>query len=254
MSVTAPLTRAAAAALALALAAGPALAQGITQQQADEILKELRGIRQALERQQPPPAAARPAQAPVDEKVSIGFASGGHSIGRPDAPLVMVEYTDYQCPFCRQFHVSAFEEIKRNYVDTGRVRYVSRDFPLDFHENARRAAVAARCAGEQGRFWELRHVMIVNANQLQADKILGYAQDLKLAMEPFQTCLASERHRAAVDRDLAEGRSAGVSGTPTFLVGRLNGGRLEGVRLVGAQPYQAFASKLDEVLKQAPKQ
>jgi protein-disulfide isomerase len=237
-------------AAALLFAAGPAAAQGITERQADEILKELRTIRQMLERQQAP--AQRPAQAPAEEKVSISFAPGGYSLGRPDAPLVIVEYTDYQCPFCRQFHVTAFDQIKRNYVDTGRVRYVSRDFPLDFHENARRAAMAARCAGEQGRFWELRHVMIVNASQLKAENILGYAQDLKLAMQPFRECLDSERHRAAVDRDMAEGQGAGVSGTPSFVLGRLVEGRLQGVRLVGALPYQTFASRLDELLKQSP--
>jgi protein-disulfide isomerase len=236
-------------AAALFLAAGAAAGQGITQQQADEILNELRAIRQTLERQQAP--AQRPAQAPADENVSIAFASGGHSIGRADAPLVMVEYTDYQCPFCRQFHIATFDEIKRNYVDTGRVRYVSRDFPLDFHENARRAAIAARCAGEQGKFWELRHVMIVNASQLKAENIVGYAKDLNLAMPPFRECFESERHRPAVDRDMAEGQSAGVSGTPSFLLGKVVNGRLQGVRVVGAQPYQAFAGRLDEMLKPA---
>ena len=238
-----------AALVALFLAAGTASAQGITERQADEILKELRSIREALERQQAP--AQRPAPAPADEKVSIGFAPGGYSMGRADAPLVMVEYTDYQCPFCRQFHLTTFDQIKRNYVDTGRVRYVSRDFPLDFHENARRAAMAARCAGEQGKFWELRQVMIVNANQLKADNILGYAQDLKLVVQPFRECLDSERHRAAVDRDLAEGKSAGVSGTPSFVLGKLVDGQLQGVRMVGAQPYQTFAARIDELLKQS---
>jgi protein-disulfide isomerase len=235
-------------AAALLIAAGTAAAQGITERQADEILKELRAIRQHLERQQAP--AQRPVQAPAEEKVSISFAPGGYSLGRADAPLVIVEYTDYQCPFCRQFHVTAFDQIKRNYVDTGRVRYVSRDFPLEFHENARRAAMAARCAGEQGQFWELRHVMIVNANQLKAENIIAYAQDLKLAMQPFRECLGSERHRAAVERDMAEGSSAGVSGTPSFVLGRVVDGRLQGVRLVGAMPYQTFASRLDEMLKQ----
>jgi len=226
-----------------------ATAQGMTAKQADAILEELRQIRQLLERQQLP--APRAAQAPADEKVSIDIGTGGYSIGHADAPVVMVEYVDYQCPFCRQFHLSSFDRIKRDYVDKGRVRYVSRDFPLDFHKNARRAAVAARCAGEQDQFWQLRHVMIVNASQLEADNILVYARDLGLEPVAFRTCLESERYRAEVDRDLAEGARAGVSGTPSFLLGTLNGERLEGIRIVGAQSYQMFASKLDEALKRA---
>lgn len=235
---------------ALLFAAGTAAAQGITRQQADDILEELRAIRQTLERQQAP--VPRQAQPPADQKVNITFVPGGYSIGRADAPVVMVEYADYQCTFCRRYHQTTFDQIRGNYVDTGRVRYVSRDFPLAFHANAQHAARAARCAGEQDRFWELRHAMIVNANQLTTENILAYAGDLKLNMDPFRDCLASARHRAEVDRDLAEGAAAGVSGTPTFVLGRLNNGRLEGIRVVGAQPYQSFASKLDEMLKQSP--
>jgi len=238
--------------LVVLCACAPAQAQSITERQADEILKELRAIRQALERQQAPSPQARALQAPPDDKVSIPFANGGYSIGRQDAPLLMVEYSDYQCPFCRQYHVSTFDQIKKNYVDSGRVRYVNRDFPLAFHENARRAAMAARCAGEQGRFWELRHAMIENANQLGGQNISKYAGDTKLEMSGFQTCLDSGRYAQDVDRDLEEGAQAGVSGTPSFVVGRLVNGRLEGVRVVGAMPYQNFASTLDEALSKIP--
>ncbi|BAU47460.1 thioredoxin [Sulfurifustis variabilis] len=236
-------------AAAMLLAAGGVAAEGITEQQADDILNELRAIRRVLERQQEPEQPqARP---PADQKVSIEFAPGGYSLGRADAPVVMVEYADYQCPFCRQYHQTTFEQIKRNYVDTGRVRYVSRDFPLAFHEHARGAALAARCAGEQGRFWELRHAMIANANQVKAENIFAYAGDLGLDMDRFRGCLESGRYGEKVERDVAEGRAAGVSGTPSFVLGRLNGDRLEGIRIVGAMPYQAFASRLEEAIEQS---
>ena len=151
-----------------------ARAQGITSEQAQQILDELKAIRKTLETR--PAAPAQPAaQAPVDDKVSMAFAPGGLSVGKENAPLVLVEYTDYQCPFCQRYHNDSFAQIKANFIDTGKVRYVSRDFPLPFHENARRGATAGRCAAEQGKFWELRHTMIVNANQLQADKLGGYA-------------------------------------------------------------------------------
>jgi protein-disulfide isomerase len=238
-----------ACAIAAALIAGAPLARadGITSEQAQEILNELKLIRQALERQ----PAAPGAPAPVDDKVSMAFAPGGFSIGRADAPLVMVEYTDYQCPFCQQFHNTAFAQIKANYIDTGKMRYISRDFPLDFHENARRAAVAARCAGEQGKFWELRHVMIVNAEQLKPDNLMSYATNVKLDVPKFRVCLDSDKYRAAVDKDIAEGTAAGVNGTPSFVLGRIEKDQLKGVRIVGAMPFAQFDAKIQELLAQS---
>ncbi len=232
------------AALALLAVAPFVRAQGITSEQAQEILNELKQIRQVLERQ---PAAGQPAAAP-DDKVSMQLAPGGFSIGTKDAPLTLVEYTDYQCPFCQQFHNTAFQQIKTNYIDSGKIRYISRDYPLDFHENARRAAVAARCAGEQGKFWELRHVMIVNADQLKADNLTTYAKNVQLDLPKFQACISSDKYIAGIDKDIAEGNSAGVSGTPSFVLGRMDKDKLQGVRLVGAMPYAQFEAKIKELL------
>jgi protein-disulfide isomerase len=227
------------------LAAAPFVrAQGITSEQAQEILNELKQIRQVLERQ---PAAGQPA-APPDDKVSMQLAPGGFAMGPKDAPLTLVEYTDYQCPFCQQYHNSAFQQIKANYIDSGKIRYISRDYPLDFHENARRAAVAARCAGEQGKFWELRHVMIVNADQLKLDNLTTYAKNVQLDVPKFQACLGSDKYIAGIDRDIAEGNAAGVSGTPSFVLGRMDKDKLEGVRIVGAMPYAQFEAKIKEML------
>jgi protein-disulfide isomerase len=229
-------------------------ADGLTAQQGEAILNELRQIHQLLERQLQGAAVARPIAAPVDEKVTIRFEDGGYSIGRADAPLTLVEYTDYQCPFCRQFHITTFDEIKKNYIDTGKLRYVSRDFPLAMHENAKNAALAAHCAAEQGKFWELRHVMIVNANQLQPKNIGTYSSDLNLNVEKLTTCIASGKYAPEVERSLAEGQSAGVSGTPSFILGRAQNGSIDGIRIVGALPYNAFDAKLKEMLAKAPAQ
>ena len=243
----------AALALAAAIIAGamPAYADGITSEQAQQILDELKAIRKALE-QGGAQGAGQPAPAP-DDKVSFAFPTGGFSEGKANAPLVLVEYTDYQCPFCQQYHNSAFAQIKANYVDTGKIRYVSRDFPLDFHENARRAAGAARCAADQNKFWEMRHAMIVNADQLKADQLLTYAANVKLDVPKFKACLDSDKYRADIDKQIQEGMSAGVTGTPSFVLGRLEGDKLQGVRLVGAQPYSAFDAKIQEMLNDAPK-
>jgi protein-disulfide isomerase len=238
----------------------PARAQGITAKQADELLQqnrevlnELKQIHQLMERQvagQARPAAAAPP--PPDDKVRVEIKSGAYSIGRADAPLTLVEYSDYQCPFCRQFHIATFEEIKKDYIDTGKLRYVSRNFPLDMHENAPRAAQAALCAADQGKFWEMRHVMIVNANQLQPTNINTYAADLKLDVGKMNDCITSGKYRAEVDQNIMEGRGAGVSGTPSFVLGRTDKDAVDGVRIVGAQPYATFDSKLKELLAQVP--
>jgi protein-disulfide isomerase len=229
------------------LASAPiARADGITNEQAQDILNELKQIRQVLEKMQSGNQA--PAQ---DDKVSYKLPAGGFSIGDAKAPLVIVEYTDFQCPFCQQFHNQAFAQIKANYIDTGKVRFISRDFPLDFHDNARRAATAARCAGEQAKFWEMRHVMIVNADQLKAENLATYAGNIKMDVPKFKACLDNpDKYKAQIDKEIAEGGVAGVTGTPTFVIGHLEGDKLDGVRLVGAQPYSNFDAKIQEMLTQ----
>ena len=116
--------------------------EGMTKEQADEIVKELKAIHQLLERQQ---AASQAALAANSDKVQMSVVAGWYAIGRDDAPITIVEFADYQCPFCRKFHSDTFAELKKNYIDTGKVRFVSRDLPLDSHPNASGAAIAARC-------------------------------------------------------------------------------------------------------------
>jgi protein-disulfide isomerase len=229
------------------LLAGTSLAraQGMTTEQAQEMLNELKAIRKAVEKMQAPQQAQAPAP---NDKVSYKLAPGGFSMGDAKAPLVMVEYTDFQCPFCQQFHNTAFAQIKANYIDTGKVRFVSRDFPLEFHENARRAATAGRCAAEQGKYWEMRHVMIVNASALKEDNLTTYAGNINIDVPKFKSCLDSDKYKAQIDKDIAEGGVAGVQGTPSFVIGRLDNDKLEGVRLVGAMPYDQFESKIQQML------
>ena len=181
------------------MAALPAAAQaggdqsGITRQQADEILKELRQIRQLLEKQQAQPAAQPQTEQPTRAKITD--LTGVSMLGSKAAPLTIVEYTDYQCPFCQRFHVTAFAELKKNYIDTGKVRFYSKDLPLDFHPNAMRAAQAARCAAEQGKFWELRDIMGANPDKLDMEHIVGFAADLKMDSVALRGCVDSGKYK-----------------------------------------------------------
>jgi len=238
----------------------PVRARSISAEQADtlirqnsEALDELRQIHKLLEQQlASQPRAQTAGVPPIDEKVRVHIASGGFAVGNAKAPLTLIEYTDYQCPFCRLFQTATYEEIKKHYIDTGKLRFITRDFPLDMHDNALRAALAARCAAEQGKFWELRQVMIINANQLQMSNLLTYAADLKLDVDKFSACVTSDKYKADIARDVAEGRAAGVTGTPTFILGRMTDGSIDGVRIVGALPYATFDAKLQPFITPAP--
>jgi protein-disulfide isomerase len=216
----------------------------ITREQADTLIKEIRELRRAIDSLRAP----RQAERPSDEKVQVDVA-GAHVLGRADAPVTLVEFTDLECPYCRTFHVGTFERLKREYIDTGKVRFISRDFPLDFHPNARPAALAVRCAGEQAKFWEMRHVVTLNANKLGRAVYDRLAGELGLDMTRFAACVGSDRHKAAIDRDVADGTSAGVTGTPTFVLGATAAGTtVEGQRIVGAQPYQVFEGRIKALL------
>lgn len=234
--------------LAAAPSAQTAPAQGgpTPLQQNDEILRELRAIRMLLEKVIAPQPTAPP-------QPTIGRVTNlkGYALGRADAPLTMVEFTDLQCPFCRQFVMTSFDEIKKNWIDTGKLRYISRDFPLDFHAQAMPAARAARCAGEQGKFWEMRLGLMRNANLLSPEYIAKVAGDLKLDARPFSSCLGSSKHDAEIQAEMAEGTRLGVSGTPTFVMGRTTAAAVEGPMAVGALPYAKFDAMLKELLAAA---
>lgn len=212
---------------------------GMSKELGEAILAELHQIRTLLEKQHPAPQAA-----PVAETGKI--SSTGFSIGRPDAPLTLVEFSDYQCPYCRQFHSTTYELLKKNYIDTGKLRFVSRDLPLDFHSNASSAAQASRCAGDQGKFWQMRDTLISHADKLEQEAIIGYAKTLALDMDHFRSCLASEKYLPSVRADVAEAGGAGIAGTPTFILGKTSKTAIDGVKLVGAQPYEAFVKLLME--------
>jgi len=226
-------------ALALPMAAQD---QGITRQQADEIINELRQIRQLLEKQGTKPAGP---QEPTHATLNL---TGAEMMGSKDAPITMVEFTDYQCPFCRQFNTVVFSELKKNFIDTGKVRFYSRDLPLDaLHPNATRAAQAARCAGDQGQFWAMRNIMGSNPDKLDMDHISGFAADLKLDSLAFHNCMQSEKYKTAVQNDAAEAIRIGAQATPTFVIGKSTPEGVDGDLVVGALPYANFEQKIKQI-------
>jgi protein-disulfide isomerase len=143
--------------------------------------------------------------------------------GRPDAPVTVVEYSDFQCPFCARFANGPALEIDRDYVETGKIKYVFHDYPLQQHPNAVPAAEAARCAGDQNAFWPMHDLLFANqaqwANNPQpAAQFAAYAGQLGLDRAVFESCMASHKHLPAIERARQEGDRLQIPGTPTFAV------------------------------------
>lgn len=226
-------------------------AEPMTREQGDAIVNELKQIRILLEKQQRP----QPQQAAAPAKPELVTIKGGgpHTLGKADAPLVLIEYTDYQCPYCKRFYDTTFAEIKKNLIDTGKVRFISRNLPLPFHGNAKKAAQAAFCAGEQGRYWEMRDSLFRNQNRLEVEAITGYANGLSLKADAFKNCMDSGKFAKEISDEAAYGGTLGITGTPTFVLGTVKGDSVEGRKIVGAQPYAAFEAQVNELLRDIPK-
>jgi protein-disulfide isomerase len=158
--------------------------------------------------------------------------------GNPRAPVTVVEFSDFQCPYCVRARPTV-NRVRQEYGE--RVRWVFRHFPLDFHAQAQKAGEAAACAFDQGRFWEMHDLLWANTGKLQVADLKAHAATLGLDGTAFAECLDSGRHVRLVEADIEAGRSYGVSGTPAFFI--------NGRPLVGAQPFDAFAQAIDDELR-----
>jgi len=222
-------------------------ARNTTSAQLRQILNEVKRMRVAVERAPAAPSAAQAAPSRDPQAVSVSI-EGSPSMGREDAPLTLVGFMDYQCPFCGRFHTQAFEQLKTNFIDTGLLRYVNRDLPLPFHEDAEQAALAARCAGDQGRYWEMRDALMRNPGSLSAEAMRSHATALSLDVTRFKECLDNKPYLEAIWKDASDAQAAGLMGTPSFVLGKASGNTVEGIAIVGAQPYRNFESKIKELL------
>jgi protein-disulfide isomerase len=147
-------------------------------------------------------------------------------------------------------------QIEKDYVKTGKLKYVFRNFPLPFHQQASKAAEAATCAGDQEKFWEMHDRLYANQNALDEKNLPEYAKAVGLDLEKFQECLNSGKHAQEIKNDIEDGQKVGIAGTPSFLLGftEANGARVKAVKeIVGAQPYTAFKEAIDSLLKASGK-
>ena len=161
------------------------------------------------------------------------------SLGSEDAPITIIEFSDYECPFCRRWHDEVYTQLLDTYGD--QVRFVYRDFPLDsIHANARPAAEAANCANEQGVFWDYHDKLFSMELGLSSDAYQEYASQLDLDEEAFQECIESGRYQQEVQSDFEFAANLGVRSTPTFFI--------NGIAVVGAQPFEIFQQVIEREL------
>jgi len=185
---------------------------------------------------------------PASPSQSTVSADDDAILGNVEAPVTIIEFGDYQCPFCEGFYTDAELSIRTAYVAKGLVRFVYRDFPLDgIHPYARAAAEAAQCAADQGKYWGYHDYLFEHQAQIPSMDFVGVAETLGLNAEQFKTCITIRKYRDEVERDLQDGIRAGVSGTPTTFI---NGVMVtQGGRSAGAAPYAVFQAKIEEILQ-----
>ena len=197
---------------------------------------------------------AVPTEDTTPKKVSV---DDDPVLGDKNAKVTLIEFSDYECPFCKRYFDETYEQIKKAYVDKGKVKIVFRDLPLDFHANAHKQAQAAECVREQGGDTvyfkyhdEIFKRTTSNGTGLALDQLSVIAQDLGLNGIALQSCIDSDKYKAEVDKDIADAAKVGGTGTPTFFIGKSSpNGVITGTKLVGAQPFSEFQQIIDQELK-----
>ena len=219
--------------------------QETLRKQLQSLQGQLQEIRSLLQARPSEPAAAPQPSLPAEL-----MTADAPFMGSPDAPLTIVEFSDFQCHFCARHWRQTYGQLDREYISLGKVRYVFRHFPLEsIHAQALKAGEAAECAAAQGKFWEMHDRLFANQQALMPADLVEHAEALSLDETRFAACLAGEM-TARVRADLAIGRQAGVTATPHFFVGvTIPGGKIKVVHKVsGAMPFATFKSTIERLL------
>lgn len=194
-------------------------------------------------------AQVTPPPATLSKHINIRLDGQDPVLGNPDAMLTLIVFNDYQCPYCQVFQRETFPKLKADYIDTGKVRLIHKDLPLDFHAQAIPAARAARCAGEAGRFWDMHAALFARAHCLACQGPEGISRASGLFTPALAACMASSRPDTGIKADIALAKSLKIAGTPTFVLGPSTAkGIEEGTLLVGALTWAELKQKLDALL------
>ena len=172
---------------------------------------------------------------------AINIQTNAKVKGDLNAPVTIIEYSDFECPFCKKFFLDTLPLIDQNYIKTGKVKFVYKNFPLrSIHFSAQIAAEASECANEQGKFWEYHNLLFQNAPNFRESNLINYATQLELNINQFSECLKSGKYKDIIEQEIREGSSKGVRGTPGFLI--------NGKLVSGAQPFSVFEQIIESYL------
>jgi len=196
-------------------------------------------------------APKQPAAKPDGKPATVSLKEvSRHSLGRPDAPLVLVEFTDYECGYCKRFFDDTFPLLKRDYIDTGKLRFVSRNMPAAAHPHAEPSALALLAAAERtdDDYWKMRAWLFANQRSLGPSALSRYASESGLDAATILSDNAARKHRAEIQEDVAAARAAGITGTPSFVLGTSDGQIIRGERIIGSKTLPVFESKIQALL------
>jgi protein-disulfide isomerase len=230
----------------------------------EEILLQLKELREDVSRLQQDAAAVKSMDARITALESAVEQHGGQGAkagrevllgdavarGSANAKVAVVEFTDFECPYCaRHFH-QVFPKIKEVFIDTGRIRYYARNYPLEFHADAKPAAVASVCAGTiGGKYWQMHDRLFSRKGALGLDLYLEAAREMGIDAQKFSTCLTDQSASQRVDAEVQYANTVGVSGTPKFFVGRIQGNKIvDAVEFSGARSFETFKAAIDSRL------
>ena len=216
------------------------------------IRSELNDIKRLLQEDLARSRPGLPAPSQRPQATSLLRMGSAPAMGSGNAKLTMVEFSDFECDFCANYAGQVFPQIQRDYIDPGKIKYVSMNFSLPMHPNAPQAAQASLCAGDQGKYWEMHRLLFATQGNVSATNLLIFAAALGLDTNAFQQCLLSRKFDAQLKQNVAEGHSAGVAGTPTFLFGltEADGTFIRPLKtLNGQKPYAAFKQTIDSLLQ-----
>jgi protein-disulfide isomerase len=171
--------------------------------------------------------------------------------GDKNAPVTLIEYCEYQSFFCRHFHNEVFTKLDNDYISTGKVRYIFRNFPRENHNMAIPAANAVRCAGEQGKYWEFQEFVFTNPEKLNMDKIITYAGDSGLNLGDFKKCVNEKRYESQIIEEKKAGVENGIGTVPSLLIGKTrNDNKLRAANVIGARNYENLRNQIEELLNE----
>jgi protein-disulfide isomerase len=246
------------------LFAAPAFAQESTQEDVQSLRSEIDALRatQAAMRQDLQDLKALLLRGQADTLGASNRPAGDVELsldgavfkGSAQAPLVLVEFSDFRCPFCNRYATTTYPRILREYVDTGHLRYAFVHFPIEsLHPDSFRAHLAAACAADQGRFWEMHDRLFAQSQSTDVAALTVVATAVGADPAAFRRCVESQTHAAAIREGIKLGSGAGVVGTPTFLLGTVGAGNsFKAVKMIaGAKPYEVFAQAIEERLAAA---